>query len=213
MNFKIYDELLLKLNQYSQKPRLLAVTKYSDTDEINFAIKNWVRIIWENRVESAQEKFDKLVWDVEKHFIWVVQTKKLRKIIELFDVIESISSIKQLKKVDLISKELNVITKIFLQFNISWEEQKSWFLENDIWDIIKTIKNLEYISCNWIMWIWSNSSDEKNINEFKFAKRVFELLRWKIQTISELSIWMSNDYKIALDEWSTIIRIGSLLFK
>ena len=213
MDIEKFKQISNELANFFQNPRLLAVTKYSNIDEINFAIKNWVNLIWENRVESAQEKFPNLIWKVEKHFIWVVQTNKLRKIIELFDVIESISSIKQLKKVNSISKELNVITKVFLQFNISSEVQKSWFIEENVLNLIQLINDLKNISIIWIMWIWSNSILEENKKEFKFAKKIFDVFKHDIPSIIELSIWMSNDYKIALEEWSTIVRIGSLLFK
>ena len=213
MNIEILKKITKELKKYSQNPKLLAVTKYSSIDEINFAIKNWITIIWENKLEFAELKFPDLIWKIEKHFIWVVQTKKLRKIIELFDVIESISSIKQLKKIDLISKELNKITKVFLQFNISFEDQKSWFIENDILNIVELINKIENVSIIWIMWIWSNSTLEQNRKEFKLAKNIFDIIKQNIPTLNELSIWMSNDYEIALEEWSTIIRIGSLLFK
>ncbi len=214
MNLNVLSNINKELSCYKKnKPKLLAVTKYSDFKEINLAIENWVSIIWENRLESANKKFPNIKYDVEKHFIWVVQTKKLRKIINLFDVIESISSIKQLIKVNNIWEELNKKIKIFLQFNISWEIQKSWFTEDNILDIIDISHNLNNVSILWIMWMWSNSSLKINRKEFKKAKKIFDILKSKISSIKELSIWMSNDYKIALEEWSTLVRIGSLIFK
>lgn len=238
MNIKFYKELDFELKKYSQKPRLLAVTKYSEIDEINFAIENWVNLIWENRVETAEKKFSNLIWNPEKHFIWTVQTKKLRKIFNLFDVIQSIWSLKQLQKINSIAKEEWKLARIFLQFNISNEEQKSWFLESDISEILKFLwKNVEKyyyslkdpstvslwqnnaleckfenIIIEWIMWMASKEDGDVVRVQFKNAKRIFDNLKKEIPSIKELSIWMSWDYEVALEEWSTIVRIWSALF-
>jgi PLP dependent protein len=212
MNKKNYNQITQELQTFEQNPKLLAVTKYSDILEINEAIKAGVKMIGENRVESASEKFPLLVWEVEKHFIWVVQTKKLRKIALLFDVIESIGNIKQLEKIDFIWEELNKKITIFLQFNISREEQKSWFGIKDIPEILECSKELKYVNIAWIMWMGSKSEDSEIRKQFKYAKEIFETLKKEIVSIKELSIWMSNDYKIALEEWATIVRIGSKIF-
>lgn len=213
MNKLVFKRLIEELKKYPQKPKLLAVTKYSDIEEINNSIENWVYIIWENRLEIAKEKFSKLKFDVEKHFIWVLQTKKIPQIVQIFDVIESVWTIKHLEKINSVSLELNKKTKVFLQFNISGEKQKSWFQKDEIEKIIKILENLKNIEILWIMWMWSNSTEQQNREEFKLAKDIFDILKKEISTIKELSLWMSNDYKIALEQGSTIVRIWSLLFK
>jgi len=276
MNLEFYKNLKLELKKYPHNPRFLAVTKYSSVEEINFAIDNWIKLIWENRLEVAEEKFPKLViaryeaiqktkilpqkdslknpglphsaplhsqWQsLEKHFIWTIQTKKLRKIFNLFDVIQSIWNLKQLKKIDTIAKEEWKKARIFLQFNISNEEQKSGFLEKDIPEILEflwksTVVNdyhrsllksewendyhhsllkLEFkknIIIEWIMWMASKSDKNEVRKQFQNAKNIFDNLKKEIWSIKELSIWMSWDYKIALEEGATMVRIGSSLFK
>ena len=224
MNKTNYDQIIQELSKFPQKPKLLAVTKYSEIAEINEAIKTGVTMIWENRIESANEKFQwhplslggrarEGVRNVEKHFIGTVQTKKLRKIAELFDVIESIGNIKQLQKVESIGKDTQRKIRIFLQFNISEEEQKSGFKMSEIPEIIEVYKKLEHSHIEWIMWMASQDNEEKVRKQFKKSKEIFEKLKKDIPTIKELSIWMSNDYIIALEEWATIVRIGSKIFK
>ena len=213
MNKTTYHQIIQELSEFPHNPKLLAVTKYSDIEEINEAIETGVEMIWENRIESANEKFPLLQWEVEKHFIGTVQTKKLIKIIELFDVVESIGNIKQLEKVESIGKELNKEIRIFLQFNISNEEQKSGFNINEIPEIIEVYKNLEHTQIEWIMWMASQSEETEVRKQFKQAKDIFETLKKDIPSIKELSIWMSHDYIIALNEWATIVRIWSKIFK
>lgn len=217
MNLNFYKNLQLELKKYPQNPRFLAVTKYSSVEEINFAIKNWIKLIWENRLEIAEKKFlelkNKKNFTVEKHFIWAIQTKKLRKIFDLFDVIQSIWTTKQLEKINLISWEKWKKARIFLQFNISNEEQKSGFLEKEIWEILILSKKLKNIKIEWIMWMASNSEKKEIREQFKKAKNIFETLKKEILEIKELSIWMSGDYQIALEEWATIVRIWTALFK
>ena len=214
MNLEVYKNIQTKFSKYPQKPKLIVVTKYSNIDEIKDAIEKWVRMIWENRIEIAEEKFKKLdLKNIEKHFIWVVQTKKLRKIFSLFDVIETIWNIKQLNKINQIALEQWKIANIFLQFNISKEEQKSWFTYKQINKIIEIITKLKSTNIIWIMWMASIWSDDEIRKQFKLAKKIFDELKTQLTTIKELSIWMSSDYEIALEEWATIIRIWSILFK
>lgn len=213
MNIQNYKRIINETKKYSQEARILAVTKYSDIIEINKAIETWILMIWENRIEAAEEKFDKLSANIEKHYIWVVQTKKLRKIFNLFDIIESIWNIKQLIKINQIAESEWGIAKIYLQFNISNEKQKSWFHKEEISEIINISKDLKFLNILWIMWMSSNWTEKEVRNEFKSAKKIFEDLKSEITSIKELSIWMSNDYKIALEEWATIVRIWSALFK
>lgn len=224
MNLQNYYQIIQELSEFEQRPRLVAVTKYSDMSEINEAIKAWVKIIGENRVESASEKFQwhslslggrvrEGVRSVEKHFIGTLQTKKLRKIIELFDVIESVGNIKQIEKVEFIANELQKPVRIFLQFNISKEEQKSGFEGSDIHEILEVAKNLKYTRIEWIMWMASQESDDEIRKQFRTAKEIFETLQKEIPSIQELSLGMSHDYKIALEEWATLVRIGSKLFQ
>lgn len=212
MNKQVFEDIKKTLSSYWEKVHLLAVTKYSNIEKIQSAIENGVTKIWENRIESASQKFPHIDSSIEKHFIWKVQTKKMRKIVELFDVIQSIESIKHIERLESVCGELQKRLKVFLQFNISWEPQKSWFTESDIIDIIECSKAIKNIDIIWVMWMWSQSDLEQNRIEFKSAKRIFDTLKSDIPSMKDLSIWMSSDYKIALEEWSTLIRIWSLLF-
>ena len=108
MNLKFYQKLQKELQE--KQAQLVAVTKYSPVEEINTAIKQGINKIGENRVESLEEKIKNLL-PVEKHFIGVIQSQKIRKIINLFDVIQSVSSLKHLQKINRIAEEENKTAK------------------------------------------------------------------------------------------------------
>lgn len=213
MNKVFFHSLLAELAETPQKAQLIAVTKYSSVDETNEAIQAGVTKIGENRVELLEEKSKSLL-PVEKHFIGTIQSKKLRRILKVADVIESIDSLEHLEKLNCIAEEEGKIAKVFLQFNISGEAQKSGFKSKDIDMIKKCIQKLNNISVQGVMGMAENTQDDEEIRkQFKLAKKIFDTLKKDIPTLKELSIGMSHDYKIALEEGATIIRIGSALFQ
>ena len=210
MNKENYHKLIAEL----KNTELIAVTKYSNVEEINEAINLWVTQIGENRIEVMEEKIDKLL-PVKKHFIGQIQSKKLKRTIDIFDIIQSVDNIKHLKKIIEISKEKKEV-EIFLQINISHEKQKSWLKTSELNEIVEYIKsnNLENTKIIWVMWMAENSENNDDIRtQFRLAKNIFEELKQEITTIKYLSIWMSWDYKIAIEEGWNMVRIGSLIFK
>lgn len=212
MNKAFFQSLLAELAETPQKAQLIAVTKYSSIDETNEAIQAGVTKIGENRIELLEEKSEKLL-PVEKHFIGTIQSKKLRRILKVADVIESIDSLEHLEKLNCIAEEEGKIAKVFLQFNISGEAQKSGFKSKDIYMIKKCIQKLNNISVQGVMGMAENTENNEEIRyQFRLAKSVFDDLKKDIPSIKELSIGMSGDYKIALEEGATLVRIGSALF-
>lgn len=212
MNLAFYQKLQKQLSSTPQKAKLIAVTKYSEADEINEAISARVNIIGENRLQDAEEKFPHLL-QVEKHFIGTIQSKKLRKILELFDVIESLGSYEHLKKLDQIAKEEGKIAKVFLQINISSEKQKSGFHPSELQDITEKVKSMNNICIQGVMGMAEKTDNKMDIRmQFRLAKNIFSELQKTIPTVKDLSLGMSSDYEIALEEGATLIRVGRALF-
>jgi len=235
MNIDFYNQLQKELSETSQKARLIAVTKYSSAEEVNEAIKQGVTIIGENRLQVAEEKFKELEGfsrkaiqqsdsslslreragvRAEKHFIGTIQSKKLRKIIQLFDVIESVGSWDHLEKINTIAVEEGKKVRVFLQVNISSEMQKSGFKPSELEGVEQKISSFRNVQIEGLMGMAENTRDELDIRmQFRLAKNIFENLKGVILSMKELSLGMSHDYKIALEEGATLIRIGSKLFK
>jgi pyridoxal phosphate enzyme (YggS family) len=180
-------------------------------------------IIAENRIQEAEEKIEILnKFPHKKHFIGTLQSNKVKKAVQIFDCIETVDSIKLLQRINRIVK----ITKgedfkfsVFLNINISEDKNKSGILSaeinNFISEIIKNIKNkqLENIKIQGLFTILKyDLSDSEKHEYYAKMKRLQIKLQQKIPSITELSMGMSQDYKIALSEGATIVRIGRGVF-
>ena len=217
----------------------MAVTKYVGVEETNEVIKAGVRAIGENRVEDSEKKFPHLLPAdstgsprVEKHFIGQIQSRKIKRIVELFDVIQSVGSIEHLQRIENEADKRQKDIRVLLQFNISGEERKGGFNENNLEQIIQAIasKSLSansreladrdkiilathHIKIIGVMGMASHTDDEEIVRkQFGLLKTIRDRLQEKFPKITELSMGMSDDYKIALEEGATMLRIGRALF-
>lgn len=191
--------------------KLLAVTKYWDIEEIDeFMTELWeeksntIIWFWENRVSSIKEKkIDREVC----HFIWNIQTKEIKHILQLCSTIHSVDNLKQIKKIEEICSKQDNWVKIFLQINVD-ESKISWIDIKDIPMFIELIDECENISLIWFSAIWkAEFTKEEKINEFKLLKE----LRNKYIPNWIISAWTSRDYEIALVEEIEIIRVWKSL--
>ena len=212
MNKLLYKKIIQDISLNNKEVSIIAATKYSNIEQINSAISAGISIIAENRLQDALAKFPHIL-PVQKHFIGVIQSKKLKNFFETFDVIQSISKFDHLEKLNRIALASNRPARVFLQINISNEEQKSGFIISELLDNIEKLKSFKNVSIEGVMAVAENTKMEKVLrSQFKEAKHVFDVLGKSIPNIEHLSLGMSSDYKIAIEEGSTMIRIGSLLF-
>jgi PLP dependent protein len=213
MNLKKYKEIQIQLKNNYQSTTLIAVTKYSSAEEINIAIQQGIKFIGENKLQDAEQKFP-LLLPVQKHFIGTLQTKKIRKVIELFDVIQSVGSYKHLEKINSIGKEKDKKVKIFLQINISSESQKSGFKPSELEHIEKNMNHMKNLSIQGIMGIAEKTENEIDLRmQFRLANNILKTIQKIIPNMKYLSLGMSSDYKIALEEGANMVRIGKSLFQ
>lgn len=193
--------------------KLLAVTKYWDLDETNELISQFweedseVLIgLWENRVTSLKEK------ELEReatHFIWNIQTKEIKYILQHCGTIHSLDNIKQIRKMESIcEKQWNWI-KVFLQINID-STKKWWITIEEIPKFMEAIDETENISLIWFSAIWkAEFSEEEKREEFKLLKQ----LRNKYLQNWIISAGTSRDYKIAIEEGIEVIRVWKWLIE
>ncbi|MEL4305347.1 YggS family pyridoxal phosphate-dependent enzyme [Methanococcoides sp. LMO-2] len=194
--------------------KLVSVTKTVDTDRINQSIRAGATIIGENRVQEFDEKCD-CIPPCEKHLIGHLQTNKVRRAVELFDVIQSVDSLKVAEEIDKRAGELGKVQKVFLQVNIGNEPQKYGFGTDEIADAIKDIRILTNIHVIGLMCIPPYVSAEEARPYFRKMKAIFDELKQENLgniAIQELSMGMSGDYKVAIEEGATMVRIGSGIF-
>jgi hypothetical protein len=209
----------INANLEPYNPKIVAVTKYSDETGIIEYYKAGLRDFGENRVQVALEKISKLPKEIKQnsrfHLIGHLQTNKVKDAVGEFDLIHSVDSLKLAKEISKEAKKRGIIQKILLQVNNAHEEQKFGFEPKQLKDCIIEIQSLPSIEIDGLMNIAPLSEDKEYLrNLFKNIKQ----LKVEIETeykipIKELSMGMSNDYKIAAEEGSTIIRLGRILLK
>lgn len=212
---EVYTQIL---NEIPSHVQLVAVSKTYGIDVIQNAYDEGVRVFGENKVQELVPKAEALPKDIRWHLIGHLQTNKVKYIAPFVEMIHSVDSFKLLQEIQKQALKNNRTIKVLLQFHISEEETKFGFkpenldmlLKEEIWNQIPNVQ-----ICG-VMGMASFSEDMNQVrNEFKSLKNIFDTLK-KTQLFSdsfkEISMGMSGDYKIAVEEGSTMIRVGSALF-
>ena len=205
------NEILEETKNYN--PTIVAVTKYYDEKKMMEAYDAGLRNFAESRALEAVEKIGKID-DTAKsqsiyHFIGHLQTNKVKHVVGVFHYIHSIDSLKIAKAVDQRASELGIIQKIFLQVNNAGEAQKFGISPNELENLIEEVRCMKSLELVGLMNIAPLTDDVAELH------RLFSNMRELKEkyNLKELSMGMSHDYKIALEEGATMIRLGRILFK
>lgn len=213
-NIKNSLDLHQENNQISNL-KLVAVSKKHGVEKIKKLYDLGQKDFGENYVQEAIEKIEYFEDnDITWHFIGPIQSNKCQLIAKNFDWIHSIDRVKIFNKIEKCSFELNKKINYLIQINISKEESKSGLSLDDLNDFIKQLDtNSTRMILRGIMALPTNTNDTNILtSEFTLMQSVFNELRAKYQTIDTLSMGMSNDYQIAIDNGSTMVRIGTKIF-
>ena len=200
----------------NQAVKIIAVTKTHPFSIINACYNNGIRSIGENRVQEAIKKFQKLsgVPMLIKRFIGHLQTNKVNRCLDYFDTVDSVDSVRLAKKISDRAKYLNRTIQILLEVNTTNEEQKNGFLPEQTGEMLYC-STLSGINIEGLMTVGPLTKNKKDIRRsFRLLRKTKEDLNSKLnkKKINELSMGMSNDFQIAVEEGSTMIRIGTALF-
>ena len=195
--------------------KIVVVTKTRTPKEIEEAIGAGALFIGENRVQEAEKKFSKIsnLNLVEKRLIGTLQTNKVNKAIKLFDVIDSVDSLRLAKKISEASLRLNKKQRVLIQINSGGEETKKGFGFKDKKTIIECIKN-EGILVEGLMTMGPNTQQITKIEQaFIKTKNLFDEINKDLEIkMTTLSMGMSGDFRAAVLNGSTAIRIGTAIF-
>lgn len=216
---KIRDNIVRAAMRSGRKAsdiRLMAVTKTVVDERIIEAIEAGVDIIGENYVQEAKRKIEKMGKNVEWHMIGHLQSKKSKYVVRLFDMIHSIDRIKLARELDKRARMAECITKILIEVNISGEETKSGVKKEDALNLVKDISALENLSIQGLMTMppWFDNPEDARpyfVNLRKLRERIAEERLPNVE-MCELSMGMSGDYQVAVEEGATIVRIGTSIF-
>lgn len=201
------------------RPNIIAVTKYFDQNAIIDAYKAGLRDFAESRVIEASEKISGLPQEIKEssrfHFIGHLQTNKVKKAIEIFDYIHSVDSLKLAEKISEEAKKIGKKQRILIQINNAGEEQKFGLRKDEVEQVFSEIIKLDNLDVTGVMNMAPLGAEEK-VLERLFAEivEIRDSLEKNFNcNLKDVSMGMSQDYKIAAREGSTMLRIGRRLFK
>lgn len=215
INKKI-KEATLKVNRDPQEIKLVAVTKTATLEQIKEAINEGVKIIGENKVQEAKEKYQVLTKEVKWHLIGHLQTNKVKYAVEIFDLIHSVDSIKLAKEIDKRSVQFKKTIDVLIEVNISGEETKYGYNPEKVEAFLKEISEFSGIRVRGLMTIAPISKNKEEVRPyFRRLRELSERIRDKnIKNIKMdyLSMGMTDDFEIAIEEGANMVRIGRGIF-
>lgn len=196
---------------------LVAVTKNHDVDAMREAIDAGATTVGENRIQEAVSKYDVLDRAVSWHLIGHLQTNKAKQAVRYFDLIHSVDSEHLARALDQAAGKINKIQDILIQVNLAKEASKSGVYREDLLTLLDTIdNNLSHLHIVGLMCIAPNYEDVEECRPlFHEMYEIFSKVKeipYKTANIKYLSMGMSHDYKIAVEEGANIVRVGTAIF-
>ena len=196
--------------------RLLAVSKFQPLERLLEAYQAGQRLFGENRPQELAAKAVQLPQDIEWHFIGHLQTNKLKMVLPYAALVESIDSQHLLEAVDDWGKAHDKVIPVLLELHIGAEETKQGFYEEEILEILFNADKYAHVRFCGLMGMASHTDDEEMVRaDFTRISSYLDYLRDlfpELEDFQELSIGMSDDWRIAVDCGSTQVRIGSAIF-
>lgn len=215
----VYEKVKINCKEVNREPKdvkLVAVAKNHPPKRIIRALKAGQITFGENRVQELLEKnelfFDQ---DIKWHFIGHLQKNKVKYLMKIkqLEMIESIDSLEIAQEVNNEAYKNNKTIKVLLQVNIAKDSKKYGFTEESLQDALKTINEFKNIDVKGLMTITPYKNNPEDVRKYyKDMKILLDKLNKKGYELEELSMGMSNDYHIAVQEGATIIRVGTAIF-
>jgi pyridoxal phosphate enzyme (YggS family) len=215
INKLTYEQLTADLG--SHHVTLIAVSKTKSVEEIKELYDLGHRDFGENYEQEVVEKQSRLPGDIRWHFIGHLQSNKVRKIAPFIHLVQSVDSLKLLKEINKQAEKNNRIIDCLLQIHIADEETKFGLDEQELDTLMNTngneLQELRSVRICGLMGMASFTDDMNKVkSEFRYLKTLFDKFKQNHSTFDILSMGMSADYSIAVEEGSTMVRIGSLIF-
>lgn len=226
------DKLISNLNQVKEnikraaaaadrdhkEVKLLTVSKNQEIEAIKILNEAGVKFFGENRVQELEEKNDKLRSDnieLDWHFIGHLQRNKVKYLMRMENckMIESIDSLRLAKEVNKRAKKNQREIPVLIEINIAGDENKFGITPDRVEAFLKKIISLEHLKIEGLMTVLPYLDDSEKLRSyFKEMKKIFDQLSRDLIELKELSMGMTNDYQIAVEEGATIVRVGTAIF-
>lgn len=199
--------------------KLVCVSKFHPNEAILEAYNTGERIFGESKVQELSRKYEELPKDISWHFIGHLQTNKIKYLVPFVELIHGVDSFKLLTEINKQASKIGRKVDCLLQIHIAQEETKFGFDESELREMLSEGVWKEYsnVAIRGLMGMATFTNDTNQIRlEFRKLKQIFDAVKQEYfineDTFSELSMGMSDDYQIAIEEGSTLVRIGTTIF-
>ena len=196
---------------------IISVTKTVGIDKINEVVSNGIINLGENRVQEFNNKFNNLLNNnVKWHMIGHLQTNKVKYIIDKIELIHSVESIKLAKEINKKAQQKNITAKVLIELNIGEEDSKYGISEDNIIDLLKQLEKLNNIKIYGLMTVAPYCENPEDVRwVFQKMKAIYDNIsnmKFKNTEMKYLSMGMTNDFEIAIEEGANMVRIGTGFF-
>lgn len=211
----VNEEAVKKILEEVKPAKLVAATKYVDVHEIEKLEELGVTCFGENRVQAFLEKYEKYHGNGEFQFIGTLQPNKVKYIIDKVTLIHAVDRYSLLKEIEKQAAKRDLEMPVLIQVNIAKEESKHGFEVEEIDEVFSNLKDYPHVKVRGLMMMAPNIESSETEKYFKMTQELLQRLQkdYPMYQLDQLSMGMSNDYHEALKHGSTMIRIGSALFK
>lgn len=203
------------INEIPENVKLIAVSKTRTLDELEEAYNAGSRDFGENKVQELVEKYDEFHNDVRWHFIGHLQKNKVKYIVGKVFLIHSLDNTELLKEIEKRYSMNSEIANVLIQINIGRDPNKSGILLENLEELIEACENCKNVKVKGLMTVIPKGDEVSNRKYFKNMKEIYDSLSRKMYnniSMEYLSMGMSGDYQIAMEEGSNMIRIGEGIF-
>lgn len=212
-NVRQIEAALPKTNPFGEKVTLVAAVKLQSAQDINRAVAAGIADIGDNHVQEFREKYSLIEGNPRRHFIGHLQTNKIKYLLGKVDLYHSIDSLRLAQELARRGEKAGILSNILLQINIGNEESKSGFAYEEAERAADEIGKLPALKICGLMAMLPISDDEKVLRRLAKQMRVlYDRLKEKNENFTALSMGMSGDWKLCLEEGSNMIRLGTAVF-
>ena len=209
----ISDNLKSILSKLPKSVILVAVSKTKPNTAIMEAYDAGHRVFGENKVQDMVAKSEELPSDIQWHMIGHLQTNKVKFIAPFVSLIHGVDSLKLIKEIDKRAAQNNRIIECLLQIRIAEEETKFGLSDSEAFQVLESAKHYNNVRITGLMGMATNTIDKSILrNEFAALKSLFLKFQSVSQDMQIVSMGMSSDYEIAIEQGSTMVRVGSAIF-
>lgn len=206
----------LKSGRQPEDITLIAVTKTLSIDVINAAMALGITDVGENKVQEVMDKYEHIHNEPKWHLIGHLQTNKVKYIADKVSLIHSVDSLRLAEEISKRCEKIGKVMEVLIQINVAEEETKFGIQTEEIFDLVDQVSKLPNVKIKGLMTIAPNIDDEAELRKyFSQMKDIFETLKktmYNRTDMTYLSMGMTNDYELAIEEGANMVRIGTGIF-